>query len=460
MKIFKPSLIILAPLLILLFVGGKASSLPACERQLDQERIRHYDCLESDACLAASVGSVHTSLSESIPTVWRSLIAQAGNKYPDSDARLVAALLWAENRGWPEYKQNDTTQNATSLARGPWQFIPATWYGWGSGITNWDGGVDDETLYIDAGLGTDGDGDGIRDPSNPKDAVEAAFKHIPGSSGQLLLPGYDGQVDEAFSSLPFSRDGNTLLAHASRYNSAERNSAPSGQTLESFPRDENSDYVKMVFWLIATDFEQGWLPEQGDFVNAQSGTLFGDSDGGSDVVIRDGNAICGANLANVSSDGYAFPVDMLKSELHPDSSSMPCRSSSCHHDGSPAFDFIVNGTDGIGRSVFAISDGSIYTLKDGYRGESGCYSIQFESDDGYKYWYGHIQNPTVTAGQTNITAGQKIAEIGETRCTGNGSLPHLHIDRGAPKGRTGGNENFRDAGLIPLINKLWEALPE
>jgi len=161
-------------------------------------------------------------------------------------------------------------------------------------------------------------------------------------------------------------------------------------------------------------------------------------------------------------DGYAWPVDIKKSEV--DSGyPWPCPGN-CHHDGTAAFDLstkkAVGGNDGdvVGRAEFAISDGTVENVHI-YDGIAGCYSMEFKSSkDGFVYWYGHMRKPVVKEGDT-VKAGAKVAEVGERKCTGNGSYPHLHIDRGSPKGSPGGYVDHRDSGITPLINKLYANLP-
>ncbi|HVI60604.1 MAG TPA: M23 family metallopeptidase, partial [Candidatus Saccharimonadales bacterium] len=114
--------------------------------------------------------------------------------------------------------------------------------------------------------------------------------------------------------------------------------------------------------------------------------------------------------------------------------------------------------DVVGRAEFAITDGTIESLHI-YDGISGCYSFHIKSStDGYDYYYTHARNPAVRDGQ-QVKVGDKVAEVGERKCTGNGSYPHLHIDRGKPKGAIGGYECCRDSGLVPIINKLYASLP-
>lgn len=188
-------------------------------------------------------------LPATVPEPWRSLINEAAHSHPDSDPRLVAATLWAENRGWPEYKKSDGT-TSRSAAVGFWQFIPSTW----------------------ATLGHDGDGDGIKDPKNPEDSVHAAFKHSPGSAGLPVIYGESGNPAQDYPTKKFYRHDSSkasLLTHMANYNGND-GTAIEGSTLPNFARGQNGDYVRMGYWLMATNFETGWLPESDQLVDART----------------------------------------------------------------------------------------------------------------------------------------------------------------------------------------------
>ncbi len=231
---------------------------------------------ENDApvctCKDPNTGSTSIALPNSIPKYWRDLINNAARKHKNSDPRLVAAVLWAENRGWPDPNKDWGVSSAG--AQGPWQFIPSTW----------------------ASMGYDGDGDGVKDPNNPKDAVHAAFKHHEGSvaGGKPLdiAKEFNGNAQQSFDQIVFKRDGKNLLSFAASYNGS---GAPDGVRLKDFPRNENSDYVRMVYWLLATNFQKGWSPESGKLVNAASGGG-GGSDSASAGESLDG-ADCGESTA-------------------------------------------------------------------------------------------------------------------------------------------------------------------
>ncbi len=178
----------------------------------------------------------------------------------------------------------------------------------------------------------------------------------------------------------------------------------------------------------------------------------------------------GSSTGNVDPSGYAFPVaPQTKSGDNGVSyaSHFPCSTSppwSCHHDDTPATDIAPQpGGDQIaGTAVYAISDGTIENLHT-YMNISGCYSLQLHSSkDNYYYYYTHMQGPKVQTGD-KVVAGQQIAEVGPSKCTGNGSGAHLHIDRGCIVNgvpQMGGTVSCRDPGFIPLINALFGALPD
>lgn len=166
----------------------------------------------------------------------------------------------------------------------------------------------------------------------------------------------------------------------------------------------------------------------------------------------------GASSAVSEMDGfnYAFPVQLAKNEVS-NGYSWPCPGS-CHHDGTDAFDLSRHAQDDSSEHVpvVAITDGQIARFNTSYSGVDGCQSFQLVGKDGYMYWYGHIQASSVTE-MAEVSAGQVISEIGRRACTGNGSYPHLHIDRGN-KGTMGGSVGNRDPGFTPVMNKLWEQL--
>lgn len=169
-----------------------------------------------------------------------------------------------------------------------------------------------------------------------------------------------------------------------------------------------------------------------------------------------GSATGGSNPVN--SEGYAFPVQLTQGEVYDwGEYKWPCIGT-CHHDRTPAFDLTKKpgNNTGTGVPIIAINTGTITNVKNSYSGQAGCQTFQLQGEDGFMYWYGHIQQAPPSG--TKVQAGQQVGVIGERRCTGNGSAPHLHIDRGAPKGRSGGSVCCRDSGLVPLMNQLYAEL--
>ena len=166
---------------------------------------------------------------------------------------------------------------------------------------------------------------------------------------------------------------------------------------------------------------------------------------------------CSSSSGSVNASGYAFPIALPKSDVS-NGTAWPCPGI-CHHDGTPAFDLSKKAQDDSTENtpVIAIHDGEIKRLNNAYSGISGCQSFQLVGSDGWWYWYGHMQSASVQDG-AQVKAGQQIAAVGRRACTGNGSYPHLHIDRGSPQGHYGGSVCCRDTGFTPLINQLYEEL--
>ncbi len=175
------------------------------------------------------------------------------------------------------------------------------------------------------------------------------------------------------------------------------------------------------------------------------------------------------NGAQVNVDGYAWPIGLGKETSDNGWSrtglGWPCLTF-CHHDGTPAFDIahtdtVKSGVDSAtaGTPIYAIFNGKLANVGP-YHDIPGCLAFQVEAEDGFHYWYGHL-SPTpgkpIQAGQ-HVKAGDQVAVVGVRKCTGNGSYPHLHIDRGAPKGADGGYDCCRDKGFVPLMNGLYAGL--
>lgn len=168
---------------------------------------------------------------------------------------------------------------------------------------------------------------------------------------------------------------------------------------------------------------------------------------------------CTGEIVNIDGHDYSFPFIRPKNDV---SFPWPCNVSSppvCHHDGSAAFDVARKAWDGSteGVVVTAIVSGKIESFNPAYDGINGCHSFQLVGDDGWHYWYGHLKETSVQSGQVQV--GQPLAKVGPTECA-KGSPPHLHIDRGSPKGSPGGYDDSRDAGFIQLFGQLYERMAD
>ena len=160
----------------------------------------------------------------------------------------------------------------------------------------------------------------------------------------------------------------------------------------------------------------------------------------------------------VNANGYAFPVVLPKAELYQGWGGLPCPNI-CHHDGTGALDITKTPANdsGAGTPLVAIAPGTLRIVRQSYAGQAGCNSFQLQAEDGFYYYYTHIQTELQEGAQ--VKAGDPVGIIGDRRCTGNGSAPHLHIDRGWPQGRTGGTVGGRDPNFPKLINQLYNDLP-
>lgn len=160
--------------------------------------------------------------------------------------------------------------------------------------------------------------------------------------------------------------------------------------------------------------------------------------------------------------GYAFPVDIENVS----SGIAEGQTSTNHHDETPAYDIGMNSGNAGGDPVYAISEGEIDNIS---TQEAGwCHGIQFKSNDGYYYWYGHLNNLTVSEGD-RVVAGQLVGYIAEYtdehNCAGTSSGAHLHIDRGCVETvegvatpQRGGDDSCRDPDFIPFLSNLYGRL--
>lgn len=452
---------ILISLSMLILLAHPVTSLAASE---ETQRAVDNDApfwSGSDSCGPGGGTSTGISSAEAlaalakVPQVWRDLISAAAPQHPTSDPRLVAATLWVENRGWPEYKTTGWGVSDTASAKGPWQFIDSSW----------------------ASMGQDGNGDGVKNVNDPADAVHGAFVHQEGSAGKPMANnGYDSgkTAEENFQTIVFERNGNNLLSFISAYNGGPDSAPANGTLFKDFVTGrENHDYIIMAYWLLATDFSTGYKPSTNEFLDATTTVATGSASGS---IAQSGLCESNGSIGTANAQGYAWPVAPQKKSENGSAaggSTLPCRAAHCHHDNTPAFDLSKKpgGDAGTGTPVYAIVDSEVDYVEDNYYGIAGCFTISLKGTqqagggkalDNFYYSNLHLRNPKVTDGQ-RIRAGTQIAEIGERKCTGNNSDPHLHIDRGCIINNVpqrGGRDECRDPQFVALINAIFEGLPE
>ncbi len=110
---------------------------------------------------------------------------EAGEAF-DVGWRILSAIALREHRRSIE----NVTSSAGAL--GAMQFLPCTWFNWGADVTKPDGcygKVNVENAFSGSyehprGYATDGDGDGIADINNYKDAIYSAAKYIKANVGK------------------------------------------------------------------------------------------------------------------------------------------------------------------------------------------------------------------------------------------------------------------------------------
>lgn len=361
-------------------------------------------------------------LPNNMPSGWKNLIAQAAPKYPDVDPRVVAAVVYIENNSWPVYKETGWPESSAS-ARGPFQFIPETWFGkdLGPGPDTW---MDprNEANYAPNGMGTDGDGDGIRDPNNPKDAVEAAFKHHKGSGGKpVATTGYTGSTFEAdYETTIFDNNDSNLLYYIRKYNGS---GASGGGLIKNFlGGGQNEEYVLAGFVLLASNFTKSY-----DYpVNALGEIRFADEadkggPGSSAISTGSSSGGCGGaqSIASTTSGnpivgGYTLPLDKKWYDENKNWFTKP------HHDY-PASDIPVP----TGTNVYSMTAGTIIKApNEGGYGEG----VTIDAGGGIVFTYGHGSDGGSVEGAKQgdtVAPGQLIMH---SASTGQSTGPHLHLE--------------------------------
>ena len=380
-------------------LGPLSGSVPVASASADASAGQASGCCQGGD-ISASFGP--GELPPSVPKPYNAIFTAAAHKANVSPA-IVAAIFYGGEHGNsfpdppPPYGHGVPWDSSSAGAQGPFQFLPSTW----------------------AQYGVDGNGDGKKDIQDLTDGAFGAANYLAASGAKLPNPDLQKAIF-AYNHAQFYV--NNVMAAYAKFGGAATTGSPSGSTSTA---------------------------------------------GSAPVDTSSGSSCAGSSSSNGAAfvaNGYAWPVDIPKSDVN-SGYPWPCPGN-CHHDNTPAFDLSTNGavksnqdSTAVGKAEFAITDGTINNLHI-YENISGCYSFQLmSSKDGYSYYYTHTRNPVVKDGQT-VKAGDKVSEIGERKCTANGSYPHLHIDRGSPKGSAGGYVCCRDPGFVPIINGLYANLPK
>lgn len=403
------------------------------------------------SCCPVSGGGAGGALSANIPEVWRSLIAATAPTYPNVNPNLVAATLWIENRGWPEYKTSGwAISPAPAFAQGPWQFIAPTW----------------------ASMGHDGDGDGKKDPQNPKDQVHAAFKHQEGSANKPIALEYDGNADSSVDKV-FMRGANkqvksrdTLLHYLKWYNGSidvpdsQINTYPLGSRGQNI--HQNTDYILIGYWLLATDFAKT-IDNSGNFIDATKAGA-ASTGGGAGSPTTTNTSPTGGSCGSGSSTGGAvdgFPLITTKSVIKKGiDGAVWCyiNDQTCEHHDYDAADIHVP----VDTRVVAAKPGRVVGMSDN---ASSCgSSVTILGSDNFVYFYTHMKQGSIkVAKQQDVQPGAELGVVGPNAC---GTAPHLHFDMQPPPATNRPScasaecSGYTWVDVQPILFPLYERLPE
>ena len=196
----------------------------------------YYDNMSTETQCSSETGLPPVgSLTGGVPEPYNGYITRAAQKF-NTDAYLVAAVLYWENRGWPDPNKKWATSSAG--AKGPMQFLESTW----------------ETYQ------EDGDGDGKKDIDNVADSIFGGAKFLAALGGKAGSP--LGTLEE-----PLTAD--TLLRAAASYNWGPGNVGGAQNKLDVLP-GETRDYVNAVYILISSQFTKS--PQSGGMAPPQDST--------------------------------------------------------------------------------------------------------------------------------------------------------------------------------------------
>jgi hypothetical protein len=363
-----------------------------------------------------------------LPSEWIPILKAAGDTVGVDPAFLATILgnetSWKPPQRWIDNPNADSATYSSGTISGPFQFLDST----ANSFKN------NQLL--------DGNKDGVIDERNPIDAAYLAAAYLKSMGASMSTPlGDPGDYAVA----PENSDGKvtirTLAAHYNQGGNWGSNKPVQG-------KNDVNKYMDQAMNNVDT------LRKSGVFGTAASSTSGGcttKSSGGSGLV---------------DSSGYSFPKGPQQKPVAGIAAGQKFPNG---HAGGAAFDLMSKYGNKGGDPVYAISDGTIEGV--GTNEVGWCYQIQFHSVDTYFYWYGHLNNVTVKAGD-QVKAGQQIAEVAEWtsehQCpypkTGKGSsgAAHLHIDRGCVTEQGpqhGGDDPCRDHDFIEFLSGLYEKLP-
>ncbi len=183
---------------------------------------------------------------------------------------------------------------------------------------------------------------------------------------------------------------------------------------------------------------------------------------------------------NGTCNGYVFPLKGATKANYLNGNSLsplPCRNFSmggCHHDyyamdlglsigtktESDYPDLVGKFTPyywkSVGVKVVAMSSGKIISYKPYSRAtlgyQSKCASVVYQTNDGRKFWLGHMSYDSRYKAGDTFGTGDVIGEVGPPPCAVS-TQAHLHVDETLTYGNDG------SVKTVELINTLYERLP-
>lgn len=372
------------------------------------------------------------------------------------------------NPEWPECTPSGSSQSSDGNTQeaetsGKWTKVGVSVYGkWGDSgsIGSYGDRLHGTTSFAE--LSTPGTGtldfkhlaDYMKAPDSERESGKwRGYKH---NAKFALSYTPDGQPPE---------EGNIIIVEKK-----DRGGNSGTPIIDGVPRvmDLWHETAKLIGWntLGLTSMWVQKVPDSTPVTPVGSGTVDPPTDGSDPAsgATSEGQADCvsmgeagGTATGEVSPEGYAFPLAVNKAQAY-NFSRWPC-SPTCHHDRSGAVDITkgpaTSSSSGIGTPVIAIHSGEITTRRDAYNGIQGCNSFQLKAKDGWVYYYTHITG--VPSNGTPVEAGQQVGTVSTPAC--GTTVSHVHVDRGFPKGRTGGVLGARDPAFPQLIDNLYNDLP-